>query len=174
MRRLAQAIAALVLAPLWAQSGPPASTLLYVSTPLQWERSPRPGQPAQRFAHARILAIESDGGLATISCLLYRTQEGRFEIMYTEGYSLSSGTWKRTNEHLAVRLRPIHSNIRMADGASQPVKEELWAYGPAKGSRLAAWIKIGNSRFTLLENLGRADKLAEVIQFHRKEAENPK
>jgi hypothetical protein len=94
--------------------------------------------------------------------------------MNPQGMAADRGTWKKTNEHMAVRLRPIHSNIRMADGASQAAKEELWAYGPAKGSRLAAWIKIGDSRFILLENLDRADKLAEVVQFHRNEAENPK
>ena len=169
--RLKHLVWALLLAGASALGASLDSSSLYITTPLKWERAQRPNQPAQRFAHGRILAIASDGNLATISCLLYRGPDRRLNIIYSEGYGLSSGTWRKTNGQLMVRLRSIHSSVpKLGESARQQEKEEFWSYGPDKRSeRLAAWIKIGNERFVPLKDLSGIDKLGEIIEFHRRE-----
>lgn len=172
MKRLALLIAVLALSSAWPQSAlAPAS--LYVNEPLKWERPQRPGQPAQKSALGRILLVEPDGRLATISCYLYKTADNHLHIIYSEGFAMSSGTWKKADGHLAVRLQSIHSSgLKM--GAQNDV-EEKWGYAPAPtGERVAEWIKIDSTRYVPLRNLADIEELAKAVQFYRAEAENPK
>jgi len=172
IRGLALAIAALAVTPTWAQTGALDSRSLYISASLKWERPQRPGHPSQKSAFGRILAIEPDGSLATISCYLYKTPHNRLHIIYPEGFSMSSGTWKKADGHLAVRFRSIHSNVPKRGAPNEQYIEELWDYAPPRtGDRLAAWIKIGTSRYLPLQDLSDINQLAEIIQFYRKEAE---
>jgi hypothetical protein len=150
-------------------------TTLYVSAPLKWERGERPGQLPPKLAFAGILVIEPNGALAIMSCYLNRSSGNQLDILYQSGFSLSSGTWKKTGGNLAVHFRSIHASARRLDGTDGQYKEESWTYGPSnKENRLAEWIKVGSVRYVPLRNLSNRRALAETIQFYRKEAEAPK
>jgi hypothetical protein len=99
-------------------------TALYVSDPLKWERGQRPGQSAPKLALARILLIEPNGGLAMISCHLYKSPGNQLDILYQSGFSLSSGTWKKADRRLAVRFLSIHASARRLDGTDGQYRED--------------------------------------------------
>ena len=171
MKNLVLTIIVLLISPAWALD----STCLYVNDPLKWELIRRPDRPSEKFALGHILVIEANGTLAEISGWLHRTHKDLLQISYSEGFSLSSGTWDKAGQHLSVRIRSIHSSAKRLDGAGDQYKEELWNYIPStKGDRLAEQININGVRYIPLRNLSDLNALAELIQFCRKEAEASK
>jgi hypothetical protein len=167
MRQVGFLIAVLMLSPAWGQKALDSGSL-YISDPLKWERSQNPDQPDQELAFGRILVVEPEGELATVSCYLYKTPGKQLQIIYPEGFAMASGTWKKSGGQLAVRFRSIHSGARKLDGTDQQYKEELWNYVPSlKGERLAERINVGGVRYIPLQNLSDLKELAEVIRFYR-------
>lgn len=175
MKRLALLTAVFGLVAAFAQTTLDSASL-YVSDPLKWERGVRPGQPAQRYALGSVLVLEPDGKLAALSCYLYRTPDKRLHIIYSEGFGLSSGTWKNVGDaSLGVRLRSIHGGIRKVGAAEEAYREELWSRGPSRvGKRAPDWIKIGRDSYVPLREFSDLKELAEVIEFYRKEADAAK
>lgn len=173
MRPLALLIAIPMFSPAWGQTSLDSASL-YVNEPLKWERPQRPGQPTQKSAFGRILVMESEGSLATISCYLYKTPDNHLHIIYPEGFGMSSGTWKKADGHLAVRFRSIHSSAQKI-GSENGYVEEKWGYTPSRaGDRVAESIKIAGVQYVPLRNFNDLKQLAEIIQFYRADAENPK
>jgi hypothetical protein len=173
MRVIRLIIAAITVVSVWSQTGTFNGSFLYVNQPLKWERPERPGQPAPRFAFANLLIIEPKGTFAAISCLLYKTPDKRLNIIYSEGYGISSGTWNKNNGTISVRSRSIYSNVRAPGSETQPYKQELWAYGPTRDRHgIADWIKIGNTKYIPLRDLADPSELMRLIQFHRHEADS--
>lgn len=171
MKRLLLTIIVLLISPASALD----STSLYINDPLKWELVRRPDRPGKKFALGHILVIYPNGDLAEISGSLYRTDKGLLQISYSEGFSLSSGTWEKAGQHLSVRTRTIHSSAKRLDGTDQQYKEMLWSYVPSrKGDRLAERINISGVRYIPLRNLNDPNALAELIRFCRKEAEASK
>lgn len=171
MRAFAAMIVGLLLAAsAWGQTAIDPSSL-YISDPLKWERGRRPGQPPKKLALGSIVVLEPDGRLAAISCFLYMDSDNHLAVIYGHGYSISSGTWEKAGDHLAVRLRSIHG-VRKVGETNATFREESWAYGRAReGGRIAEWIKIAGTRYVPLRNLSDIKQLTETIQFYRKEAE---
>ena len=174
MRKRVLLTVVVALIPAWGQTVLDSRSL-YISDPLKWEHSQRPGQPAPKLALAGILAIEPDGKLAIVSCYLYKAPGNRLHIIYPEGFSLSSGTWQKADAHLAVRYRSIHSSVRRLGESNEEYREESWPYTPAlKEDRLAEWIRTATSRYVPLRDLSDVKQLREAIQFYRMEADAPK
>lgn len=148
-----------------------ADNAIFVNDPLKWEAAQRSGQAAPKLASARLLILQPNGHLATISCMLYRTPEERLTILYSEGYSLSYGTWSRSDEgKINVRYRSIYSSIRPRGGSSSVVKEESWEFVPSRArGQFARLIRVGSARFVPLVSLEEPAELVKLIEFHRKE-----
>ena len=147
-------------------------TALYVSDPLRWERGKRPGEPAPELAFAEILVLEPSGDLAILSCYLNRSPDNRLDILYQSGFSLCSGTWEKADGHLVARFRSVHTSERKVGETGGALREESWSYAPPRdGVRVAEWIKIGGTRYIPLRDLNDIERLAQIIQFYRKEAE---
>lgn len=171
MRRLAFLAVLLAATPTLAQTVLDPATV-YVSDPLKWERGKRPGQLASKLAFAGLLVIEPSGALAIVSGYLRRSPANQLELLYQSGFSLSSGTWKRTDGQLAVRFRSIHASARRLDGTDEQYKVESWVYAPSHSTnRLAEWIKIGRVRYIPLRDFSGLKELTEAIRFYRNEAE---
>lgn len=171
MRQFALVALLLAATPTWTQTVIDPTTL-YATDPLKWERGQRPGQLAPKLAFAEILVIEPNGALAIMSCYLYKAPDNQLDILYQEGFSLSSGTWKKAGRQLAVRFRSIHSSARRLDETDEKYKEELWSYVPSQtGYRFAERINISGVRHIPLQNLSDLNQLAETIQFYKKQAE---
>lgn len=159
----------LLAATLNAQVIAPTVASLYVSDPLKWEGGYRPGQPAPRLADGRILLLQPDGTLALVFAYLYRSPDKQMHLLYSEGYSVMSGSWSADKAIINVRYKVIYANVPRRKPVSQPVIEESWSFtSNGAGPRLAKRIKVGNIRFIPLDNLADISALARVIEFHRK------
>ena len=140
------------------------SSWLYVIDPLEWN--------SRREAYGDILILEPSGKFAAISPLLYKEPDERLAIIYPEGYIVVSGTWKRTDDGIAVRYRGIHSTVVDLSGPNQPFKKEVWTYASAaNGPWLAEWIETPDHRYVPLKNLDDLEALRQTIQFHRNQAQ---
>ncbi|MBI1355941.1 MAG: hypothetical protein GC160_16495 [Acidobacteria bacterium] len=174
MRQLVFLLTAVALFPAWSQTVIDSSSL-YISDLVKWEEFQRPDRSSATSALVAILALERDGRLAIASCWVRKGPDDRLRILYTEGFSLHSGTWKAADGHLAVRYRPIHISIPKVGESTEQYTEESWAYAPApQEDRLAEWVRTANSRYVPLRNLGDVKQLGEAIQFYRDTAQNPK
>ena len=174
MKQFILLIAAVLLLPAWSQTEIDSSSL-YISDPVKWEEFQRPDRPSETMAPVAILALETDGKLAIASCWVAKGPDDRLRILYSEGFSLHSGTWKKAGERLVVRFRSIHRNIPKVGEPTEQYAEESWAHAPAqKEGRLAEWVRTPNSRYVPLRNLGDLNQLREAIQFYRDAAQNPR
>jgi hypothetical protein len=143
---------------------------LYVSDPLRWERGYRPGEPPPELAQARILILEPSGTFASIWCSIYQRPDGRFSIIYSEGYTMTAGEWAREQKQILVRYHTIYSNVLTTDRFAEEEKQETMEYAPAEEpGRLASWLRSPefDTRFVPLIRLDDLNGLADVIAFHK-------
>jgi len=146
----------------------PVTSQVYVSDPLKWEQGDRPGQPAPRMAIGQVLLLEPDGMLAIVYGYLYR-HAGQTHILYQEGYSVASGTWKVDGAALKVRYKLIYANVPKR-GQEAAAIEESWKYVPATSRGHLALRIDASPNFVPLKNLADMPKLWRVIASHRQKS----